>query len=61
MPASSLPKRWAAPQEGFVEMMNASGRSSSGLTHSHFVNPNGLPDPPGQLMSVHDLASWRAT
>ncbi len=28
-----------------------------GLTHSHFVNPNGLPDPPGQLMSVHDLAT----
>jgi D-alanyl-D-alanine carboxypeptidase (penicillin-binding protein 5/6) len=42
-------------EEGFVDMMNARA-AQLGLTHSHFVNPNGLPDPPGQLMSVHDLA-----
>jgi len=27
-----------------------------GLNQSHFVNPDGLPDPPGQLMSAYDLA-----
>jgi D-alanyl-D-alanine carboxypeptidase (penicillin-binding protein 5/6) len=42
--------------EGFVDMMNARARQL-GLAQSHFVNPNGLPDPPGQLMSVHDLAT----
>ena len=42
-------------EEHFVDMMNARAKQI-GLTHSHFVNPNGLPDPPGQLMSVHDLA-----
>lgn len=42
-------------EEGFVDMMNKRAKEL-GLTQSHFVNPNGLPDPPGQLMSVHDLA-----
>ena len=41
--------------EGFVDMMNKRAKKL-GLTQSQFVNPNGLPDPPGQLMSVHDLA-----
>jgi D-alanyl-D-alanine carboxypeptidase (penicillin-binding protein 5/6) len=41
--------------ESFADMMNARARQL-GLTQSHFVNPDGLPDPPGQLMSVHDLA-----
>ncbi len=41
--------------EGFVDMMNRRARQL-GLKNSHFVNPDGLPDPPGQLMSVHDLA-----
>jgi len=41
--------------QGFVDMMNARAKQI-GLTHSHFVNPNGLPDPPGQMMSVMDLA-----
>ena len=41
--------------EGFAEMMNQDAKRL-GLKGSHFVNPNGLPDPPGQLMSVHDLA-----
>lgn len=41
--------------EGFVRMMNQRAKEL-GLTHSHFVNPNGLPEPPGQLMSAHDLA-----
>jgi serine-type D-Ala-D-Ala carboxypeptidase (penicillin-binding protein 5/6) len=41
--------------ENFVSMMNA-GAKQIGLTQSHFVNPDGLPDPPGQLMSAEDLA-----
>lgn len=41
--------------DGFVHMMNQRAKQL-GLKGSHFVNPNGLPDPPGQLMSVHDLA-----
>jgi D-alanyl-D-alanine carboxypeptidase (penicillin-binding protein 5/6) len=41
--------------EGFVAMMNERAKSL-GLQHSKFVNPDGLPDPPGQLMSAIDLA-----
>ncbi len=42
--------------EGFVDMMNKRAKQL-GLTRSHFVNPDGLPDPPGQSMSAHDLAT----
>lgn len=41
--------------ENFVSMMNARARQI-GLAQSHFVNPNGLDQPPGQLMSALDLA-----
>ncbi len=41
--------------ENFVTMMNARAKQL-GLTQSHFVNPNGLPEPPGQAMSALDLA-----
>ena len=41
--------------EGFVAMMNARAKEL-GLTQSHFVNPDGLADPPGQMMSALDLA-----
>jgi serine-type D-Ala-D-Ala carboxypeptidase (penicillin-binding protein 5/6) len=41
--------------EGFVNMMNKRAREL-GLAQSTFVNPDGLPDPPGQLMSALDLA-----
>jgi serine-type D-Ala-D-Ala carboxypeptidase (penicillin-binding protein 5/6) len=41
--------------ENFVSMMNARAKQL-GLAQSHFVNPNGLPQPPGQLMSAADLA-----
>jgi serine-type D-Ala-D-Ala carboxypeptidase (penicillin-binding protein 5/6) len=40
---------------GFVNLMNQRAKEL-GLTTSHFVNPDGLPDPPGQLMSAYDLA-----
>jgi D-alanyl-D-alanine carboxypeptidase (penicillin-binding protein 5/6) len=41
--------------EGFVDLMNKRARQL-GLSQSTFVNPDGLPDPPGQLMSALDLA-----
>ena len=41
--------------EGFVDMMNRRAKEL-GLKNSHFVNPDGLPDPPGQMMSAYDLA-----
>src|SRR5438477_1964445 len=41
--------------EAFADMMNARAKQL-GLAQSHFVNPDGLPEPPGQLMSALDLA-----
>ena len=41
--------------DGFVDLMNQRAKVL-GLKNSHFVNPDGLPDPPGQLMSAFDLA-----
>jgi len=41
--------------ENFVTMMNARAKQL-GLAQSTFVNPDGLPDPDGQLMSAYDLA-----
>ena len=41
--------------EGFVAMMNKRAKELK-LDQSTFVNPDGLPDPPGQLMSALDLA-----
>ncbi|MBN9545016.1 MAG: D-alanyl-D-alanine carboxypeptidase [Alphaproteobacteria bacterium] len=41
--------------EGFADMMNKRAKEI-GLDQSHFVNPDGLPDPPGQMMSAMDLA-----
>ncbi|MBV9541906.1 MAG: D-alanyl-D-alanine carboxypeptidase [Alphaproteobacteria bacterium] len=42
--------------EGFVRMMNARAAQLH-LTQSHFVNPDGLDQPPGQRMSALDLAN----
>lgn len=41
--------------EGFADLMNKRAKDL-GLAQSHFVNPDGLTDPPGQLMSAFDLA-----
>jgi len=41
--------------ENFVKMMNERA-GQLGMAQSTFVNPDGLPDPPGQLMSALDLA-----
>jgi D-alanyl-D-alanine carboxypeptidase len=40
--------------ENFAEEMNATAQRL-GMTQSHYVNPNGLPDP-GQVTSARDLA-----
>ncbi|MDE3080498.1 MAG: D-alanyl-D-alanine carboxypeptidase [Paracoccaceae bacterium] len=45
----------AGTQAAFVEQMNAEAKRI-GLTNSHFANASGWPDP-GQLMSMHDLAT----
>ena len=45
----------AGTVENFVDLMNRRAKEL-GLAQSHFVNPDGLPDPPGQLMSALDLA-----
>ena len=42
-------------EENFVGMMNQRAKQI-GLKQSHFVNPNGLDQPPGQVMSAADLA-----
>lgn len=42
-------------EPAFVDAMNVRAKQL-GLNQSHFVNPDGLPDPPGQMMSVADLA-----
>jgi len=41
--------------EGFVDIMNKRAKEL-GLTGSHFVNPDGLDQPPGQMMTAFDLA-----
>jgi serine-type D-Ala-D-Ala carboxypeptidase (penicillin-binding protein 5/6) len=41
--------------EGFIDIMNKRAKQI-GLTGSHFVNPDGLDQPPGQLMTAYDLA-----
>lgn len=41
--------------EGFVDLMNKRAKEI-GLTGSHFVNPDGLPQPAGQTMTAYDLA-----
>jgi serine-type D-Ala-D-Ala carboxypeptidase (penicillin-binding protein 5/6) len=45
-------------ESGFADQMNARAKDL-GLTHSHFVNSSGLPDP-GQYMSAEDLAKLSA-
>lgn len=45
----------AGSEAAFAEQMNIRAKAL-GLTHSHFANASGWPDP-GQLMSMHDLAT----
>ena len=52
--ARCLARDNAGSIEAFAEMMNQRAREL-GATHSHFVNPNGLPVP-GQYSSARDLS-----
>jgi D-alanyl-D-alanine carboxypeptidase (penicillin-binding protein 5/6) len=52
--ARCLARDSAGSLEGFAELMNQKAREL-GATHSHFVNPNGLPMP-GQYSSARDLS-----
>lgn len=45
----------AGSEEAFAEQMNIEAKKL-GLTNSHFANASGWPNP-GQLMSMHDLAT----
>lgn len=45
----------AGSEDAFAEQMNAEAKKL-GLTNSHFANASGWPNP-GQLMSMHDLAT----
>ncbi|MBI1219224.1 MAG: D-alanyl-D-alanine carboxypeptidase [Rhodobacteraceae bacterium] len=45
----------AGSEEAFAEQMNIEAKKL-GLTNSHYANASGWPDP-GQLMSMHDLAT----
>lgn len=52
--ARCLARDSAGSIEAFAELMNQKAREL-GATHSHFVNPNGLPMP-GQYSSARDLS-----
>jgi D-alanyl-D-alanine carboxypeptidase (penicillin-binding protein 5/6) len=52
--ARCLARDTAGSVETFAELMNQKAREL-GATHSHFVNPNGLPMP-GQYSSARDLS-----
>ncbi|MEZ5854941.1 MAG: D-alanyl-D-alanine carboxypeptidase family protein [Hyphomicrobiaceae bacterium] len=52
--AVMLAEKVGGSVEGFAKRMNETARRL-GMTSTHFVNPNGLPDP-GQVTSARDLA-----
>jgi D-alanyl-D-alanine carboxypeptidase (penicillin-binding protein 5/6) len=52
--ARCLARDYAGSVEAFAEVMNRRAQQL-GATHSHFVNPNGLPIP-GQYSSARDLS-----
>jgi D-alanyl-D-alanine carboxypeptidase (penicillin-binding protein 5/6) len=52
--ARCLARDAAGSAENFAELMNQKAREL-GATHSHFINPNGLPMP-GQYSSARDLS-----
>ena len=52
--AMMVAERLGGSEDRFVAQMNARARQL-GMTNTHFVNPNGLPDP-HQYSSAHDLA-----
>lgn len=52
--ATALAEHLAGSVENFVEQMNTKA-GEMGLSHTHFANPHGLPDP-GQVSTAADLA-----
>ncbi len=51
----AISEQLGGTEEGFAEMMNAKAKEL-GMTNSHFVNANGLPDP-NQYTTAHDMAT----
>lgn len=61
--ARALARDVGGSQEGFAEMMNQKA-AALGMRKSHFVNPNGLPNP-NQFSTARDIsiaarAAWRS-
>ena len=52
--SKAIAEHMAGSEEGFAKLMNAEALRL-GMTHTHFVNPTGLPDPQHNS-SAHDLA-----
>jgi len=52
--SKAIAEHMAGSEEGFSKLMNAEAQRL-GMTHSHFVNPTGLPDPKHKA-SARDLA-----
>lgn len=50
----AIAEQLGGTEAGFAEMMNAKAKEL-GMTGSHFVNPNGLPDP-DEYTTAHDIA-----
>ena len=52
--SKAIAEHMAGSEEGFAKLMNAEALRL-GMTHTHFVNPTGLPDP-AHMSSARDLA-----
>jgi len=52
--SKAIAEHMAGTEEGFAKLMNAEAQRL-GMTHTHFVNPTGLPDP-AHKSSARDLA-----
>jgi serine-type D-Ala-D-Ala carboxypeptidase (penicillin-binding protein 5/6) len=52
--SKAIAEHMAGSEEGFAKLMNAEAQRL-GMTHSHFMNPTGLPDP-DHKSSARDLA-----
>lgn len=52
--SKAIAEHMAGTEEGFAKLMNAEAQRL-GMTHTHFVNPTGLPDP-DHKSSARDLA-----
>ena len=52
--SKAIAEHMAGSEDGFAKLMNAEAQRL-GMTHTHFANPTGLPDP-AHKSSAHDLA-----